>query len=1318
MKRYVTLLCLLALRLLAAAQFGDVTITPLRYSDRLPVDEVTQVFQDGDGYVWYGTADGLCRDDGYGIHVFRKDVFHPERTDVNEVTAIGEDRSGHLWIGTSTGLIRMDHTTYDMVHVGDDELLHARIEYMLTATDGTVWAMGTERLYHIGADGTVIHTYDMPEGITCLYEDSHGNVFVSRFGHGLMVLRGGAGSEERDFELVAPWYQISAMMEDTLHHCYWLCDRNMGFVKYTEGTDPQYPYLEHQPTVTDDYGKPVTFFTHTVQDDRYGYIWAISYYRGLYVFRTSEDGHLERLSTASFMPQNNYIYYSIFKSRTGNLWVTGFDTGSFIIDLGKKRVHHNPLQQLATLTHFSPSVVSLYRDESRMFWVMQKRNNLWLYNAATDEWADYMKQPDILPYRLYLTNRLIPSHTADHVWAITSDEALLLTHSGMRFVVKDHIHIHTIEPEPGRITSAYEDRLGRLWLGTTDCLIRMEDGHGTVVCDSGEVSDIKEDVAGNLWCTIRNVGLLKVDAGGGTHLFPLDLDLLTLACIDRSVWVGTREGRIYQFDETQPDGQKFSDYTEECGMNGDRISGLAADCFGHLWVMTNQQLKEYDPESGASVTMSTYDPWCPLSRLLPASMFVDPVDHQIYVGGIPGFMAITPSKNIESQTGRAMPHITDVVVAGTSVWFDSPHRTTPTEVTLDADAHNIVISFSTLNFSGRRGIRYAYRMDGVDNEWTTLDAGHNTAVYNRLPRGRHLFRVRSTDGSGLWNETETTLTVYRTPAWYETTVAYIIYILLTLLAILAVISLYKQYLKRQSQKELNDNITQAKMVYFTSISHELLTPLTIINLLAQRLHTDETTDDAPRLIQANVSRLRRLLQQVLDFRKVESHNMKLLVEPLNITEFLRTICRESFEPLAQNKHIEFLTLLPARDIEGYADCDKLEKILFNLVSNAFKYTPDGRKVTLSATSAAGMLTLSVSDEGVGIDQREQKFIFNRFYSSRKNDNSISNGIGLSLTKELVELHHGTISVTSQVNKGSEFKVEIPIDRGSFDETEIRTRDEGIQPQGGSKDIHAEGTKDEGRDTKDESQGMSLLMVEDNLELLSTMQDVLSEHFKVFVARDGIEALEVMAAEDISVVVSDISMPRMDGIELCRRVKGDVSISHTIFVLLTAMVSTQSQVDAYGAGADAYLAKPFDTPVLLSLLNNLTTSRQKLQQQVQQAMMQATTDDLDVNDLDREFVQRAIHLVEKHIADSDYDVEALCGDMTMSRSTLTRKLKALTGQTPLQFIRSIRMKYAYQLLQNHTVSVAEAMYRVGYNDQRSFTLAFKEMYGITPGAIEK
>jgi len=751
-------------------------------------------------------------------------------------------------------------------------------------------------------------------------------------------------------------------------------------------------------------------------------------------------------------------------------------------------------------------------------------------------------------------------------------------------------------------------------------------------------------------------------------------------------------------------------------MNGERIEQLKCDCNGHVWIIANQLIKEFNPVNGAFTIFSTFGTRVPMHRFLPLSTFVDPTDNIIYVGGIPGFLAFTPSKTLENISQDVNLYVTDVTANGTSLWFDRTRRTSEGHLIIHPDDYNITISLSSLDYENSSYIRYEHQLVGVDDHWIAGDAGENTVVYNRLGKGKYVFKARATDANGLWSNRTVSLIIERQPAWYETTIALVIYLLLAIGLIGLIVWLYKRRLQQQSENALTQRITQAKMIYFTSVSHELLTPLTIIKCLTEQIAgADAGEKHKIELLQANVGRLRRLLQQVLDFRKVESRNMKLFVEKIDIKELLQRMCQESFEPLASGKQLQFLTLFPVSPIVGYVDSDKLEKILFNLVSNAIKYTPEGRNVTLSATvDSQGYLILRVKDEGVGIDQRDQKFIFNRFYSSKRNDNTISNGIGLSLTRELIEIHHGSIRVTSQLRKGSEFTVVLPIERQCFTSEEIKD-DDSVERQ---QLINLE--ESEVGDVSDNSKE-NLLMVEDNLELLSVMQDLLSKRYNVFIATNGVEALETVGRENIEFIVSDISMPQMDGIELCRRIKQNIATSHLIFVLLTARISTETQVESYSAGADAYLAKPFETPVLLTLLDNLRSQRENRQNQfknrVHQLSIELVDDDQSTTDLDQEFVRKAIRMVESNISSSKLDVEFLAAGMNMSRSTLARKLKALTGQTAFEFIKGIRMRYAYRLLQTHSKTVSEVMDRVGYNDHRSFTQSFKEMFGELPSEVK-
>lgn len=1309
----ISIFCCLA----SWGQLNQGRVSSLNVKDQLPVAEITQIFQDSDGWMWYGTSDGLCRDDGYHLHVFRHDYRSPMTPNINIVYSIAEDGEGQLWIGTSEGLFVMNRTTFDIQLIDNDELKTSEIKYMISSADGTIWAMGRDNLFHLDTKGTILKQYEMDGGIVCLFENCRHQLFVSKGVGGLLMKE----LTKDDFETLDETLSISSMVEDTLHHCYWLCDRDKSIFKMVHNTAQHSIELEPQDVVYDEFGKVISYFTNVVQDNQYHYIWAISYYRGLYVFKV-ENGRLKQLDTSGVFGSNNNILSNMIITSNGNIWVSGFDRSSFIISFENNGMRFNPLEGLSEITNFIPAITALCKDSGGMFWIQQKRNDLRLYNPETETYTNYKESPEAIKLPLYLITKIIPSHENNAVWVATyGPRAVLMGRDGTRIKVLKDLLLTDYSSNITDINCIHEDKQMNLWIGTKNALYvwRKKTGNLEILSESiGDVTCFTESDDGNIWCTIKKKGVVKIDKKGKQTLYPLEFDMMTLDITSNGIlWIGTSQGRVFSFDEKEPEGKRYTDYTDDCGATGDMIDNINVDIYDHVWITTNQRIYEFNPSNGAYRILATSSPNILMNRFLPGASFKDETDGKIYFGGIPGFMTITPSQMLESVPQDVTPHISNILVMDNSIWFNEGHKDKDGTILIQPDEHNISIEFTTLDYGNVSTIRFAYMLEGFDDDWIELPAGNARALYNQLPKGNYTFKVKATDKNGLWTEGITTISIRRLPAWYETNLAYAIYALLLVAVILALFYWYSRYVQLKSQKKITEDITQNKLTYFTSISHELLTPLTIISCLSEQINTENEEDDNKiGLIKANVMRLKRLLQQVLDFRKMESHNMKLAVQEGNITDFLQILCKESFEPLAKDKNIQFFTLLPVTSIEGFFDHDKLEKILFNLVTNAFKYTPEGKSVTLSASvKPDGILRLSVKDEGIGIDQKEQKLIFTRFYTSKNNSNSLSNGIGLSLTKELTELHHGQIWVESQIRQGAEFFVELPITKENYSEEEMKEL--GLTAE--EKALY----DNQQTENKDGSMGTdsnkeNLLMVEDNLQLLSVMQGLLARNYNVFAASNGIEALDIVEKEEINLIVSDISMPRMDGFELCRRIKGDIKTSHIIVVLLTAKISAEAQVETYKSGADAYLAKPFETKVLLGLLANLKAQREKQQLMLRQDSKAVLSNELQISDLDQDFLQKAIRIVERNLASPSLDVPLLAGEMNLSRSTFARKIKAITGLAPFDFIKEIRLRHAYDMLQNNNTTVAEVMEKVGYVDRRSFKDSFRELFGVLPSEVKE
>ena len=594
--------------------------------------------------------------------------------------------------------------------------------------------------------------------------------------------------------------------------------------------------------------------------------------------------------------------------------------------------------------------------------------------------------------------------------------------------------------------------------------------------------------------------------------------------------------------------------------------------------------------------------------------------------------------------------------------------------------------------------------------------------------------MKATDVNGLWSSLVTKIQVDKAPAFYETWWAYTAYIMFVLLA---GYSFYYRTKRRmqlrhelrivQIEKEKSEELVQAKLRYFTNISHDLLTPLTIVTCLIDDAEiTYKNKIPQFEMIRANVNRLKRLLQQILDFRKVESGNMRLKVTSGDIVSFIRDVCKSNFMPLIQKKKLAFTFESSEETIQAYFDADKIDKVVFNLLSNACKYTEEGGeiKTILSTYLQNGHIYLSIiiSDTGKGIASEDLDKIFTRFYTNQHWVSSETNGIGLSLTKDLLELHHGTISVESEIEKGTSFTVIIPIDKESYVEDEINVGAfQGLIKESRTDiiDVDMENWEQfEGGNTDAMVSDIRLLLVEDNEELLYLMERILSRRYHVIMAKNGIEAFELMKDNEVDIIVSDVMMPEMDGLELCRAIKGNLETSHIPIILLTAKNTAEDRIECYNAGANAYISKPFELKVLEARLDNFLMDKKTKQEEFRTDIEDINFNLLDATDIDKEFLKKVIEVIQENLSSSTFDVIQLADALAMSKSSLYRKTKAIIGLSPVEFIRNVRLKQGVKMLKNKSISVSEVAYTCGFSNPKYFSTCFKEEFGVTPKEFQK
>ena len=637
--------------------------------------------------------------------------------------------------------------------------------------------------------------------------------------------------------------------------------------------------------------------------------------------------------------------------------------------------------------------------------------------------------------------------------------------------------------------------------------------------------------------------------------------------------------------------------------------------------------------------------------------------------------------------------------------------------------NNFSIEFAALTYKNPELNRYAYRLQNFDRDWQYTDADRRFAYYNNLPSGTYTFQLKATNENGEWSGYVRELTVVVLPPFWATWWAYLLYVIIVSVIGVSIYRTAKNRILlrnalrlREIEKAKAEELNHAKLQFFTNITHELLTPLTIISATVDELKTQAPShNDLYTVMNSNIQRLIRLLQQILEFRKAETGNLKLRVSPGDIAAFVKNAA-ESFQPLVKKRKIHFSFLCDPESMIGYFDMDKLDKILYNLLSNAAKYNKEDGFIQVSLSydeTDKDFILLKIKDNGKGISKEKQKNLFKRFYEGDyRKFNTIGTGIGLSLTKDLVELHGGTISVESEVDHGTEFMVRIPIERSYYDEEQID--DEAISLM--QNPVNYEDTQE---DADVETQEVTIkantiLLVEDNGELLHLMTKLLSREYNVFTAQNGKEGIAVLEKEDVDLIVSDVMMPEMDGIEFCKYVKGHLEMSHIPMILLTAKNKEEDRAEAYEIGADAFISKPFNLTVLHARIRNLLKYKGRMARDFKNQIV-FEVKDLNYTSLDEDFIQRAIHCVNNHLEDPNFDQAQFADEMRTSKSTLYKKLKSLAGLNTSSFIRNVRLKAACRIMEEKgtNVRVSELAYAVGFNDPKYFSSCFKKEFDMLP-----
>ncbi len=849
-----------------------------------------------------------------------------------------------------------------------------------------------------------------------------------------------------------------------------------------------------------------------------------------------------------------------------------------------------------------------------------------------------------------------------------------------------------------RVRNLYSDSHGNIWVGTTEGLVVLNEKF-----ESPE--KIKFD-----YCKKEDDNQDSLGANDVHCIFEDNAS---------NIWIGTFGGGLNKLKGKYVSGKTacFEKYNQAKGFPNNIIFTILQDKEGYLWLTTEGSIVKFDPQN-ANVESFGKNNELENVEFSEGSAYLLQ-SGEICLGSKSGLYFFIP-ENVKRRMVYSPLVFTrfqlfnkDVKIGGE----DSPlqrHIDETQKITLNHKQNVFSLEYAALDMRTPESTQYTYKMEGFDADWNYVN-NKRFATYTSLPPGNYTFRVKSTDSEGVWLDNERMLEIRILPSFWESVWAKILYVVLGLslfgVALFVLITIYRLRNNIEVEKKIND----MKLRFFTDISHELRTPLTLISLPVDNILADENLKPDLReqltIVRRNADRVMRLINQILDFRKAQNNKMRLKIEETDFGQFVRS-CSEDFIEIAIEKNIKFDIIDESNGVKIWADKDRLDSIISNLLSNAFKFTMPGKNIIMKTSATQNEAILSVIDEGEGIAYDKIPAIFDRFFSTQSfiNVTQKSTGIGLNLVKKLVDLHKATISVESELGKGSKFEVHFPLGVSHFDrDVDVTLSDENIP---------SEGFHDESNLSDSFEHNLPLvLIVEDNNELRHFLKSCLKQKYRIEEAENGLVAWKKAEKLIPDFVISDLIMPEMDGLKLTEKIKNDERTSHIPVILLTAVTDMDAKLEGMKVGVDDYITKPFSSAFLNARVENLMSQRTKLQMLYRSQILSPKSEfvlpPLDIQSQEEAFIQKLMRIMNENIENCDLNIDFLASELGMSRTVFFNKLKSLTGYSPVEFVREVRIERAAEYIKNTQLTFSEISYKVGIEDPRYFSRCFKQKFGVTP-----
>lgn len=1337
--RYLFIFCfyLTNLHFASAQSSSDLAHAPLDYlgiEHGLSNNAVNCIYQDSYGFMWFGTYDGLNRYDGYSFKVFKNRINDSTSLINNWIVAIEEDHQHNIWIGTKQGMSLFNTASSKFSPV-----------------------------YYNEFNGKTLTKVSNP--VNDIRTDSKGNVFMATAGQGLIMhQKGQVNAIQIGFlnqKVLDYNYHVQSIKIDRLNRVWvFVQGRGLALFNYKKNTiDLVYSGVKTATTIEPDYSGNIWIgtesglfefnvanashkahyesngflsnnFIHGLNIDRKGVLWISTDGGGVTVFDTKTGKVDYLLASNKKGALTSGAVYTVYEDKDSRKWIGTLRGGINIMDERRSRFKTISRDPLKTNTLISNFILSFCEDERGNMWIGTDGEGLSYWDRKNNSFQNYQYHKN--DFRSVSNNniaRIIKDHK-DDIWFATYGGGINRYDKASNSFIRFPLYNSEFNYENKNAWGLYEDKQHNLWVGTCTGggVYRFNRAANRFDLFDEELRDaitFAEDRAGDLWVGTFSK-LIKVDRKNKQHkIYEIGKSVRAIFEDDKgNFWIGTEGFGLLNFDRKTG---KFVAYTEDEGLPNNSVLNILADKTGNLWLSTfnglarfnplNKRFKAFYETDGLQGNQFNYN----AALQLRSGEFV--------FGGIKGFSMFLPAE-ITSFKNSSLLLITSIKINNVPYEEDlngenKENVYSVKELTLPYDRAVISIDFARLEFSDPHKISYSYYLEGWDKGWTTAGISR-TANYSRLSEGTYTLRIKSTNSEGLWLKDEKTLILTILPPWWRSWWAYTLYVL----AVGAAFYLYTVYqrernyleyqvqmgqLKVEQEKELNEK----KLAFFTHISHEFRTPLTLIINPIKEFLSSRNSQVEPKdfiVVYRNARRLLSLVDQLLLFRKSDVGTLK--VAKFNVVTFCKEVYL-CFTQQAALKNITYTFVCEKDYVELYADKEKTEIALFNLVSNAFKYTPQGGQIDLIVDEADNHIVIHVKDNGPGIPDDIGDKLFGQFYQVFESGKSRKGGfgIGLYLVKTFIEKHKGTVSYHSRLGEGSDFMLNLLKGKEHLSGENISEDDENsVQIEEFVEDAQiktepaAESYQES--DTEIATDKASLLIVDDNEEIRNYIKKIFKDSYELFEAVSGEEGLAMVKKHLPDIVITDVIMGELSGVELCTQIKEDTAISHIPVILLTSSSSAEIKLKGIEGGADDYITKPFDKDILKARVSNILKSRNNLQKYFYNEIT-LKSGHIRVSEEYKEFLERCISITEKHLTNDDFSIRILAGEMGMSHSTLYKKVKSISGKSINEFIRFIRLRKAAEIFINTDLNVNETALKSGFNDVKYFRLQFNKLFGMNP-----